>query len=178
MRLTISESLRYNSEQRNPVILHRNIMKHSSLPFSIIKRLMFSAALISVFSATLSAIACSSNSQKLADTVGTNITEYVFDEKESAESAEKKLVKRFPVGSNIIDFTDAMKKTNKFACRNHTNEVTCEYIIPSTGVSSYSWFIAASINQGKITEIYMRKSFTPYYPPTKPDDSTTKRRKY
>jgi hypothetical protein len=74
----------------------------------------------------------------------------------------------------MSDFTSAMKEIKKFDCTSHTNEVVCEYIIPTTGAASYRWLISASNNQDKITEIYMRKYFTPYYPKTRQDGSTTK----
>jgi hypothetical protein len=151
-------------------------MIKSYLPFSIVQKLMFSIALVSTFTVTAHSIGCPNGSLKQANIGSAKSTEFVFNENESEENAEKNLLERFPVGSKMTDFTSAMQEIKKFSCTNHTNQVVCEYIIPTTGAASYRWLISASNKQDKITKIYMRKYFTPYYPKTRQDGSTTKLR--
>jgi hypothetical protein len=61
---------------------------------------------------------------------------------------------------------DVRCSENGIITKTNSQEVACEYFIPSNQATTYRWTISASNQHGKITEIHLNKSITVYYPPT------------
>jgi hypothetical protein len=148
-----------------------------SIPIAAVKRLVLITCLL-VLPATIQS--CTLPAQSIDITGATKSMQskdekikFMFADDETEEAAQKKLVQTFPVGSNISKFISAMESMKDVRCsKNETlvsrNEeiVDCEYFIPTDGAATYRWYISASNQHEKITKIYLKKYFTPYYPPT------------
>jgi hypothetical protein len=99
-------------------------------------------------------------------------TKFMFADDETEDNAQKKLVQTFLIGSDIDKFISMMESTKDVTCSDNltitstnSQEVACEYFIPSNQATTYRWTISASNQHGKITEIHLNKSLTVYYPP-------------
>jgi hypothetical protein len=136
-------------------------------PSLIIERVAVSVILISNLLVILPSTACSNRLQNQANTRKTENMKFMFEDNEEEKDAQKKLLERFPLGSDISKFASTMKSMKVVKCIESETEMSCEYIIPTTEAATYRWYISASSNQGKITEIYVKKYFTPYYPQPK-----------
>jgi hypothetical protein len=148
-----------------------------SIPIAAVKRLVLITCLL-VLPATIQS--CTLPAQSIDITGATKSMQskdekikFMFADDETEEAAQKKLVQTFPVGSDISKFISAMESIKDVRCsENETlvsrNEeiVDCEYFIPTNEAATYRWYISASNQHNKITKIYLKKYFTPYYPPT------------
>jgi hypothetical protein len=147
-----------------------------SIPIAVVKRLVLTTCLL-VLPATIQS--CTLPAQSIDITGAKKMQaknekmKFMFADDETEEAAQKKLVQTFPVGSDVSKFISAMESMKDVQCsKNETlvsrNEeiVDCEYFIPTNEAATYRWYISASNQHNKITKIYLKKYFTPYYPPT------------
>jgi hypothetical protein len=146
-----------------------------SIPIAAVKRLML-ATYILVLPTTVQGCNLPVRSSNITGVTPMQSkveqTKFMFADDETEDNAQKKLVETFPIGSDINKFVSTMKSMKDVTCSKNvtitsTNdqETTCQYFIPTDGAATYRWFISASNQHGKITEIYINKYFTPYYPP-------------
>jgi hypothetical protein len=147
-----------------------------SIPVAAVKRLVLATFLL-VLPATLQS--CTLPAQSI-DITGTKNMQskdekikFMFADDETEEAAQKKLVQTFPVGSDISKFISAMKSMKDVDCsdnvtitKTNSKEVACTYFVPSNQATTHQWYISASNQHGKITEIDITKTLTVYYPPT------------
>ncbi len=148
-----------------------------SIPIAAVKRLVLITCLL-VLPATIQS--CTLPAQSIDITGATKSMQskdekikFMFADDETEEAAQKKLVQTFPVGSDISKFISAMESMKDVDCsdnvtitKTNSQEVACTYFVPSNQATTYQWYISASNQHGKITEIDITKTLTVYYPPT------------
>jgi hypothetical protein len=146
-------------------------------PIAAVKRLVLATCLLvlpmTIQSCTLPAQSIDITGAKKSMQSKDEKMKFIFADDETEEAAQKKIVQTFPVGSDISKFINVMKSMKDVKCSDNETLVSrnkeivsCEYFIPTDGAATYRWYISASNQHGKITEIYLNKIFTPYYPPT------------
>jgi hypothetical protein len=147
-----------------------------SIPIAAVKRLVLTTCLlvlpVTIQSCTLPAQSIDITGAKKMQSKVEKI-KFMFADDETEESAQKKLVQTFPVGSDINKFIGVMESMKGVDCSDNGTitgtkfqEIECEYFIPSNEATTHKWIMFVSNQYGRITKIHLVKNLTVYYPPT------------
>lgn len=92
---------------------------------------------------------------------GSKNMQFRFEDYQTSEAAQKKLLELYPIGSDINKFDRDMQSLG-YKRLIHDEGLNFEHIIPVLAAGGDSWDVDAHYSNGKITKLRVSKQFSSY----------------